>query len=112
MKPVVCHKATKRAPALLLAVSALAAAQTSPDWRKVGGASVELSLASPATGPVDRVWFCSGGVLCARRIAGKFFQTPVSESWIPAPSGVEAPFTPPATAVRLPESGAQILTVA
>ncbi len=112
MKPVVCHKATKRVPALLLAAAALAVAQTSPDWRKVGGSSVDLSLASPATGPVDRVWFSPGGVLFARTTAGKIFQTADFESWIPAPPGVEVPTSTPAAAVRPPESGAQLLALA
>ena len=60
MKPVVCHKETMRVPirlvGLVLAGVFLAAAQTQPNWRKVGGSSVDLMLASPATGPVERVW--------------------------------------------------------
>ena len=106
-----CHKATKRVPALVLVLAALAAAQTSPDWRKVGGAAVDLSLASPATGPVDRVWFSPGGVLFARAASGKVFQTADFESWVEAPAETEVPATTPAAAVRPPEPGAQIVSV-
>jgi uncharacterized protein (TIGR03437 family) len=112
MKPAVCHKATKRVPALVLALAAMAAAQTSPAWRKVGGSAVDLSLASPATGPVERVWFSSGGVLFARTASGRIFQTADFESWVAAPADTEVPAITPAATVRLPESGAQIVTVA
>jgi uncharacterized protein (TIGR03437 family) len=107
----VCHKATKRVPSLVLFLTALAAAQTSPDWRKVGGAAVDLSLASPAGGPVDRVWFSAGGVLFARAASGKVFQTADFESWAEAPAETNAPTATPASAVRPPESGAQIISV-
>lgn len=107
-----CHKATKRVPALVLVLAALAAAQTAPAWRRVGGASVDLSLASPATGPADRVWFSPAGVLFARAISGKIFQTADFEIWAPASAETEVPAAIPATAVRAPESGAQIVSVA
>ena len=54
---------------LVLAGVFLAAAQTHPDWRKVGSSSVELMLASPATGPVERVWYSAGGSLLFARTA-------------------------------------------
>jgi uncharacterized protein (TIGR03437 family) len=92
-------------------MAALAAAQTTPDWRRIGGTSVELSLASPATGPVDRVWF-SGGVLFARTISGAIFQTADFEAWVPAPAGTEAPAPTPAVAIRPPENGATLLSAA
>src|ERR1700722_17913104 len=111
MKPAVCHKATRRVPALVLVLSALAAAQTSPDWRKIGGPAVDLSLASPATGPVDQVWF-SGGVLFARTDSGRIFQTADFETWAPAFPDVEIPAVTPAQATRLPEAAAQIVAVA
>src|SRR5271165_6540182 len=111
MKSIVCQKATKRVPALVLALTALAGAQTSPDWRKVGSAAVDLSLASPATGPVDRVWFSPGGVLFARTASGKIFQTADFELWVRASSDVEVPAVTPAPAVRAPETGAQIVSV-
>jgi uncharacterized protein (TIGR03437 family) len=82
--------------------------QMRPDWRKIGPPSVELMLASPATGPVDRVWY-SGSTLYARTRSGRTLQTADFESWIPA-SGVEPPAQPaPALTVRLPEPGAAVI---
>jgi uncharacterized protein (TIGR03437 family) len=112
MKPAVCHKATKRVAALVLALTALATAQTSPAWRKVGSAAVDLSLASPATGPVEHVWFSSGGALFARTASGRIFQTADFESWVAAPADTEVAPRAQASAIRLPESGAQIVSVA
>lgn len=112
MKPAVCHKATTRVPLLVLALAAIAAAQTSPDWRKVGGAAIDLGLASPATGPVDRVWFSAGGVLFARTTSGRILQTADFELWTPAASNMEVPAAPSALAIRAPEPGAQIVGVA
>ncbi|HEY2019038.1 MAG TPA: hypothetical protein VGH38_36280, partial [Bryobacteraceae bacterium] len=86
-----------------------AAAQT--DWRKIGGYSVELMLAAPATGPVDRVWFSAdGSVLYARTLSGKIFQTANFETWAPAAADVQAPpRLSPAQAARLPEPGANVV---
>jgi len=58
--------------------------QPQPLWRPVGGSSVELMLASPATGPVARVWFSTDGVLYAQVASGKTFQTSDFETWSPA----------------------------
>ena len=99
-----------RVPALLLAFAAIAVAQSPPDWRKVGGASVNLTLASPATGPVERVWFSPGGsTLFARTQSGKVFVTADFVSWSPVTDPEDAPAVTPATAVRLPETGAAIM---
>ena len=113
MKPAVCHKATMDVSRVVLALTILApigTAQTAPDWRKIGGPAVDLTLASPATGPVDRVWFSSGGVLYAHTASGRIFQTADFESWAPAAPETEVPATALATAVRAPESGAQVVT--
>lgn len=95
---------------MCLASLALAGAVPSPaetEWRKVGGASVELMLAGPATGPVDRVWFSpDGSVLYARTVSGKTFQTANFETWVPASEAAVPPRPPAAQAVRLPENGA------
>jgi uncharacterized protein (TIGR03437 family) len=93
---------------LLLATGA-AAAQTNPDWRKLGGAAVELSLASPATGPVDEVWFAASGALLARTHSGKLFQTQDFETWTPAADSADAPRPLTAPAARLPEPGAAVI---
>jgi len=94
-----------------LALAGALAASAQTDWRKVGGASVELMLAAPATGPVDRVWFSpDGSVLYARTGSGKIFQTANFETWIPATDAPVPPRTTPAQAVRLPEHGANPVT--
>jgi uncharacterized protein (TIGR03437 family) len=68
-------------------------------------------LASPATGPVDRVWYSAeGSILYARTLSGKVFQTEDFENWKAA---INPPDPPPllrASAVRLPEPGAQIVS--
>ena len=99
-----------RAPALLLTIAAIAAAQSPPDWRKVGGFSVNLALASPATGRVERVWFSPGGsTLFARTQSLKVFETADFVSWSAVADPVDVPAVTPANAVRLPESGASII---
>jgi uncharacterized protein (TIGR03437 family) len=93
----------------LAAAGTLGWGQVRPDWRKVGPSSVELMLASPATGPVDRVWF-SGSTLYARTRSGRTLQTADFEAWTPV-SGVEPPAQPAAAAVvRPPEPGAAAIT--
>jgi uncharacterized protein (TIGR03437 family) len=102
-----------RVAGMVLALTTLGAfgtAQTAPDWRNIGSATVDLNLASPATGPVDRVWFSSGGVLLAHTASGRIFQTADFESWAPAPPETEVPVAATASAIRAPESGAQIVT--
>jgi uncharacterized protein (TIGR03437 family) len=91
----------------LLALVWLAPAQVRPDWRKVGSSAVELMLASPATGPVDKVWFSAdGSALYARTRSGKVFETVDFETWAPAAAAVIEPADPLlALPVRLPEVG-------
>jgi len=101
-----------RVLAALLAFAAFAAAQNSPDWRQVGSASVNLMLASPATGPVMRVWFSEGGsTLFARTQSGKVFETADFVSWSAVTEPVDAPPVTPAAAIRLPEAGASLIAV-
>jgi uncharacterized protein (TIGR03437 family) len=78
--------------------------QPQPDWRRIGGSSAELGLASPATGPVSRVWFSeNGSVLYAATARGEVFQTADYDTWLPAP-GATPPSIPNATAAaRKPE---------
>ncbi len=105
------HKGTVRAGVLVLTVAfgELASfGQTGPDWRKVGGSAVEVTLAAPATGPVDQVWFSpQGSVLFARTRSGRVFQTADFETWSPAEGEPPAPVS--STAARLPETGARIV---
>ncbi len=104
-----------------LAAGALAAGlalgQTSPetsrlDWRKIGGTSVDLRLAAPATGPVDEVWFAPDGrTLYARTHAGKVLETLDFENWTAAATPPARPETPtPAGLERLPVANAALRT--
>lgn len=71
---------------------------------------MELRLAGPATGPVERVWFApGGGVLYARTASGAVFATADYETWSPAAGAAEPPAADPATAARLPEASARVL---
>ena len=97
---------------LVLAVVFLAAAQT-PEWRKVGSSSVELMLASPATGPVERVWYSAdGSLLFARTLSGKVFETADFQTWFAAANVAETNTLIPATPARLPEPGARVVSTA
>ena len=111
-----CHKGTLRHTlrllALVLAVAGSAAAQTGAQWRKVGSYAAELMLASPATGPVDRVWFnADGGLLYARTRSGKIFQTPDFETWTPTASAAEPAEPLLGLPVRIPEPGARVIAM-
>ena len=86
---------------------------TAQDWRKVGGSSVELMLASPATGPVDAVWFSAdGSMLLVRTRSGRVFETADYENWTPVTPAPEPPAAAPASAARLPEAGARVISTA
>jgi uncharacterized protein (TIGR03437 family) len=95
---------------LALAFAGLAAAQTA-NWRKVGSSAVDLLLASPATGPVENVWFSTdGGVLYARTRSGKVFETADYEIWQPSAAASEPATLTPAPAVyRVPEPGSRVV---
>jgi uncharacterized protein (TIGR03437 family) len=109
----VCRKGTVRpfVAVLIVGLAATAAlAQNTPGWRKIGGSAVDLSLAAPATGPVLQVWYSAlGSVLFARTPSGRIFQTADFETWTPAEPS-EPPAVVPATAARLPESGARVIS--
>src|SRR3954471_23621429 len=99
MDTLMCQGATTRAAvALVFAFTALTAiAQTTPDparpnWRKVGGAAIDLALASPATGPVSRVWFSADGSrLFALTASGRTFESADMETWSPSSAPVQPP---------------------
>ncbi len=68
-----------------------------PEWRRIGSSSVDLSLAGPATGPADSVWYSPDGAkLYARARSGRIWETSDFETWS-ASSSAE----PPARAGRL-----------
>ncbi|HEY4974528.1 MAG TPA: hypothetical protein VII41_13025, partial [Steroidobacteraceae bacterium] len=71
---------------------------------------MDLLLASPATGPVDKVWFSdSGGTLYARTRGGKVFETADYEIWLPSQNAAEPALQPAPTVVRNPENGARLV---
>jgi uncharacterized protein (TIGR03437 family) len=74
--------------ALLLAGGALAQTVTdqkpgfAPDWRRIGNSALELMLAAPASGPVERAWFSQDGSrLYVRTGSGITFETADYENW-------------------------------
>ncbi len=117
---MVCHRGTLRATwaaaLLLLPAGETGFAQMRPDWRRVGSSSVELWLASAATGPVEQVWFSPDGTqLFSQTKAGRTFVTSDFETWSPA-AGAVPPFPAgglqPVEAARLPEPGALAVAAA
>lgn len=83
-----------------------------PDWRRIGNSVIEASLASVATGPVDRVWYSpDGSLLFALTRSGRVYLTQDFANWKPAED--DAPAPPPEAgeqdaAAYLPERGARI----
>ncbi len=76
------------------------------DWRHIGNFTVELGLAGPASGPVERVWYGTGGTLFAQTEPGRVFQTPDLENWQRTTTAAP-PAVRNAKAQTLPEAGAQ-----
>src|SRR5579859_1172192 len=115
MDTLMCQRATVWIAGLLVVAALPAAAQTAagpvrPYWRKVGNSTIDLSLASPATGPVSRVWFApDGSRLYALTASGRVFESEDLETW----SASASPSVPAATApsaARLPVAGARLYT--
>lgn len=108
-----CHKATTRRWRFLplLSIGAgLLAAQTAPvEWRRVGNPAIDMGLASPATGPVNNVWYSPDGArLFARTRAGQVLATDDFESWSPVAQVAETADALPPAVDRLPESGVKL----
>src|SRR5258707_4394133 len=119
MDTLMCHRATRERfgdslLGLLLLTALTAAAQTPsgparPNWRRIGSAAVDLALASPATGPVSRVWFSPEGArLYALTASGRFFESADLETWSVAVNPSQPPNVAGAAAVRLPATGARL----
>ncbi len=81
------------------------------DWRHIGNFTVELGLAGPASGPVLRVWYGTGGTLFAQTEAGRVLQTPDLENWQRTTTAAP-PTIANAKAQTLPEAGAQTRALA
>jgi uncharacterized protein (TIGR03437 family) len=93
----------------MLALAALAGAQGN-NWRRVGNSAMDLMLASPATGPVEKVWFSeSGGTLYARTRSGKVFETSDYQVWLPSQNVAEPAIQPVPAVVRVPENGVRLV---
>src|SRR5580704_10300988 len=93
MDTLMCQRGTRAwiGGMLFLAVPVFAQTQTAadpvrPNWRRVGSFTMDLALASPAAGPVSRVWFSSDGSrLFAQTAEGRIFESADMETWaIPA----------------------------
>ena len=111
-----CHKATiRRVVCLSLALEllgAFAVAQIPADWRRVGSTTLDLSLASVATGPVERVWFSEDGVrLFVRTGLKRTYSTSDFEHWQIAADAV-IPEAAAGLVKVLPESRAKSKTSA
>src|SRR5438105_9010697 len=107
MDTLMCQSATVRAriAGVLLFTALTAAAQTTParpSWRRIGSAAIDLALASPATGPVSRVWFSADGSrLYALTTAGRVFESGDLETWSPAANSITPPSRVEGTGHRL-----------
>jgi uncharacterized protein (TIGR03437 family) len=97
-----------------LFTAGLAGAQTLPqwrlDWRRIGNTVIDASLASPAGGQVDRVWYSGDGtVLYVLTSSGKVFETNDFEGWTPTTALPPASEIPRRQIFRLPEAGARLI---
>ena len=81
------------------------------DWRHIGNFTVELGLAGPASGPVLRVWYGTGGALLAQTEPGRIYQTTDLENWQRTTTAAP-PAVANANAQSLPEAGAQTRALA
>ena len=113
-----CHKGTLRGTGRLITLAMVSVlvsyAQGVPDWRKIGGPAFDVMLASPATGPVERVWYSPGGsLLYARTASGRTFQTADFANWsaVRGPARSSAPAPGGFRCQRLPEAGARVVPV-
>ncbi len=70
---------------------------------------MEVGLASPATGPVESVWYSpDGSRLFAKTRSGRVFETDNFESWTPASAAPETANVPVPAVDRVPEAGAKL----
>jgi uncharacterized protein (TIGR03437 family) len=106
----VCHNSTIRRIISLSCAFVLfggyALSQAPADWRRVGSTALELSLASLATGPVERVWFSEDGAgLFARTALKRTYSTADFAHWQLA-NDAAVPDRPVERVKTLPESSA------
>src|SRR5579862_6237989 len=122
MDTLMCQSGTRAWIAGLLLLALRASAQTTaapnparPSWRRVGNFTMDLALASPATGPVSRVWFSSDGSrLFAQTAEGRVFESADMETWtipanpVPAPEPVAVSGKAPGGARLFPQDSKRI----
>ncbi len=95
--------------AIPLAAGVLSAQTPPVEWRRIGNASMDVGLASPATGPVLAVWYSADGSrLYARTRANRVFETIDFENWTAIQGASEPADIPPPAVDRVPESGARL----
>lgn len=94
--------------------SAQVASDSSPIWKRIGGTTIGLGLAGPATGPVRAVWYTPEGKrLLVQTASGRIFETADFEHWRlnTADSAPAQSFTVP-TAGTLPEAEVRVQSAA
>ena len=63
-------------------IVSLGMAQESGMWKRIAGTAVSQGLASPASGPVEALWYAAGtGNLMARTSSGRVFETGDFAQW-------------------------------
>jgi uncharacterized protein (TIGR03437 family) len=95
----------------VLALAGVLGASAQTDWRRIGASAVDLHLAGPVTGSMTNVWYSADGLLYARTLAGKTFQTQDFENWEPAHGDPTPPATIPREPVRKPDPMARYVAV-
>lgn len=79
------------------------------EWRRIGNSAVEMSLASVATGPVERIWYSpEGTTLYAWTSSGKTFETNDFESWKQVAGASRPPVVSEPVVNRKPEAEAVV----
>jgi uncharacterized protein (TIGR03437 family) len=92
--------------ATLLTATAIHAQNQTSNWRHIGNALIDRSLAGLASGPVSRVWYSSdGSQLFVRTASNRVFSTTDFETWQASSATAPVPLTRPGAAT-LPEAGA------
>lgn len=75
-------------------------------WRRIGNSTQLLGLASPAGGPVERVWFAADGRLFVQLPGGREFSSADLEVWQAETGVAPAAVTPAPSDAVAPEAGA------
>jgi uncharacterized protein (TIGR03437 family) len=99
--------------------AAFANAQTTPSWSQVGGVSMNLGLAGPASGPVESVQFLAGGSrLQVQTKSGRVFETVDFEHWklntadaVATSPDKPAPGSNPAAGIQISTGGARVYSL-